>query len=104
MGYQEMKEDFSTEHATWIIAYCIDTDSFFCTNQRYFFWEHDKKFESEQDAIQYFKNNLDEFITARNEIAENCGGIRKDGMIFLENTKERWTDRKLPDTMIKESV
>ena len=45
MGYQEIKENFSTEHATWIIAYCIDADSFFCTNQRYFFWEHDKEFE-----------------------------------------------------------
>ena len=29
MEFQEIKERFSTEHATWIIAYCIDTDSFF---------------------------------------------------------------------------
>lgn len=90
MSYIEIKEKFSTEYPTWIIGYCIDTDSFFCTNQRCFFWEYDKEFESEQEAIQYFKNHVYEFVVVRNEIAETCGGIRKDGMIFLENTKERW--------------
>ncbi len=90
MEFQEIKERFSTEHATWIIAYCIDTDSFFCTNQRYFFWEHDKEFKSEKEAIYYFKNHIDEFVIVRNKMAETCGGIRKDEMIFLENTKERW--------------
>lgn len=90
MSYVEVKESFSKEYPTWIIGYCIDTDSFFCTNQRCFFWEHDKEFESEELGVQYFKEHLEEFVTARNEIAETCGGIRKNGMIFLENTKERW--------------
>ena len=32
--YQELKgnENFSDKYATWIIAYCLDTDSFFATN------------------------------------------------------------------------
>lgn len=29
MSYVETKENFSTEYPTWIIGYCIDTDSFF---------------------------------------------------------------------------
>ena len=37
MEFQEIKERFSTEHATWIIAYCIDTDSFFLYESEIFF-------------------------------------------------------------------
>lgn len=38
--YQKLKgnENFSDKYATWIIAYCLDTDSFFATNKRHFFW------------------------------------------------------------------
>ena len=37
--YQELKgnENFSDKYAMWIITYCLDTDSFFATNQRHFF-------------------------------------------------------------------
>lgn len=36
--YQKLKgnENFSDKYATWIIAYCLDTDSFFATNKRHF--------------------------------------------------------------------
>ncbi len=36
--YQELKgdENFSDKYTTWVIAYCLDTDSFFVTNQRHF--------------------------------------------------------------------
>lgn len=86
----ENNENFSDTFPTWIIAYCIDTDSFFCTNQRYFFLEYNIEFQNENDAINYFRNNINKFKEIRNEIADNCGGIQKDGCIYLENTKERW--------------
>ena len=28
--------DFSTKFSTYIIAYCLDTNSWFCTNERFF--------------------------------------------------------------------
>lgn len=36
--YQELKgnENFSDKYATWIIAYCLDTDSFFCNESKTF--------------------------------------------------------------------
>ena len=61
--YQELKgnENFSDKYATWVIAYCLDTDSFFATNQRHFFWEYNDEFQCENDAVNYFRNHLDEF-------------------------------------------
>lgn len=51
--YQELKgdENFSDKYATWVIAYCLDTDSFFVTNQRHFFWEYNDEFQCENDAV-----------------------------------------------------
>lgn len=90
--YRELKgnENFSDKYPTWIIAYCLDTDSFFATNQRHFFWEYDDEFQCENDAINYFRNHLNEFRNARKEILNNCGGWSIDKDLFLENTKERF--------------
>lgn len=90
--YKELKknESFSDTFSTWIIAYCLDTDSFFCTNQRFFWWEYDKEFETEDLAIQYFTTHISEFRKIRNEFADKYGGIRKDDFLFLYNTREKW--------------
>ena len=61
-------ENFSKPYSTWIIAYCLDTNSFFATNQRHFFWEYENEFSGENDAISYFKTHLDEFWEIRNGI------------------------------------
>jgi len=90
--YQELKgnENFSDKYATWIIAYCLDTDSFFVTNQRHFFWEYHDEFQCENDAVNYFRNHLNEFRNVRKEILSHCGGWSIDKDLFLENTKERF--------------
>lgn len=92
--YQELKgnENFSDKYATWIIAYCLDTDSFFATNQRHFFWEYNDEFQCESDAVNYFRNHLDEFRNVRKEILSHCGGWSIDKDLFLENTKERFSN------------
>lgn len=92
--YQELKgnENFSDKYATWIIAYCLDTDSFFATNKRHFFWEYNDEFQCENDAVNYFRNHLDEFRDARKEILSHCGGWSIDKDLFLENTKERFSN------------
>lgn len=88
--YKELNKDenFSKSYPTWIIAYCLDTNSFFVTNQRHFFWEYDNEFLSENDAVNYFKIHLDEFWEIRNEILKLTGGWNINSDLYLENTKE----------------
>ena len=88
--YKELSKDenFSKSYQTWIIAYCLDSNSFFATNKRYFFWEHEREFESEDDAINYFREHLEEFHEIRNEILSSTGGWNKNSDLYLENTRE----------------
>ena len=88
--YKKLKdnESFSDTYATWIIAYCLDTDSFFATSQRHFYWEYNDEFQCENDAIKYFRNNLNEFWNARKDILSHAGGWSIDRDLFLENRKE----------------
>jgi hypothetical protein len=73
---------------TYIIAYCPDTDSFFVTNERYFFWESKEKFVNEEAGITYFKNNINKFKEIREDILQKTGGWNVNRKFVLENTKE----------------
>lgn len=90
--FKELKdtEDFSKTYSTWIIAYCLDSNSFFATNERYFFLEHEREFECENDAVNYFREHLKEFYEIRNEILSSTGGWNVNSELYLENTKERF--------------
>ena len=90
--YKELNKDenFSKHYSTWIIAYCLDSNSFFASNERYFFWEHEKEFECEDDAVNYFREHLEKFYKIRNEILSSAGGWSKNSDLFLENTRERF--------------
>lgn len=57
--YEEVPEgyDFNTIFPTYIIAFCPDTDSWFVTNKRFFWYEYQKEFETEEEGIDFFKNN-----------------------------------------------
>lgn len=96
--YQELKgnENFSDIYATWVIAYCLDTDSFFATNQRHFFWEYNDEFQCENDAIYYFRNHLEEFRNARKEILSNCGGWSIDKDLNIESQGDLFEDLLKP--------
>ena len=83
-------DNFSDAFPTWIIAYCLDTDFFFVTNQRYFFWEYSTEFQSEDEAVDFFKNHLNVFRDKRKEILSSSGGWDVNAGLFLENTKERF--------------
>lgn len=82
--YTEIKEPYSTKKGTYIIAFCPDTDSFFITNERHFYYEHEKDFESERQAIEYFKTNGNEFIPIRNKLMQEMGQ-RNQNHVYLEN-------------------
>lgn len=70
------------KYPTWIIAFCPDTNSFFVTNERYFFWESEEEFDSEEAGINYFENHIQRFLTVANlrDYTER---------IWLENT-QKW--------------
>ena len=93
--YKELSkdEDFSKSYSTWIIAYCLDTNSFFATNQRHFFWEYDIEFSCENDAISYFKTHLDEFLEIRNGILSSTGGWNTNSDLYFENLRESFKIR-----------
>ena len=94
MGYVEMPPDAMQPHDTWIIAFCPDTNSFFATNQRAYFWEAEEEFDTEDDAVYYFSNNTDYFIDIENEIMSQCVcGWKKVDSVYFENTNSlhfRW--------------
>lgn len=77
--------DFSTEFPTWIIAYCPDTDSWFCTNKRFFYFEYPEEFQCENDAISYFQNHVSDFIKLERELYP-----KRTNSVFLENTRDRY--------------
>lgn len=79
--------DFNTEFPTWIIAYCPDTDSWFCTNRRFFYYEYQKEFQCEADAIEYFRNNVPDFF----DISRMFHHFSRTSDVFLENIGEKWT-------------
>lgn len=78
--YREMSPDAMQPHNTWIIAFCPDATSFFVTDQRAFYWEFEKEFDSEQDGVRYFEDNVQYFINVANEMIYT-------ERIWLENTQ-----------------
>ena len=73
--YRIMPPDNMQSQDTWIIAFCPDSNSFFVTNQRAFYWEYQKKFESEKSAIEYFESNVDYFLGVNDEIMSEIGAV-----------------------------
>ena len=90
--YKEMPPDAMQPHDTWIIAFCPDTDLFFVTNQRAFYWESEEEFESEETGIHYFEHHVQYFIDIENElmapILPILYGRKTVDKIFLENTNK----------------
>lgn len=82
-----MEVDFSTEFPTWILAYCVDTNSWFCTNKRFFYYEYPVEFESEEEGISYFKNHITEFFELSREMYP-----KRTNNTFFENTMEEFTE------------
>lgn len=79
------KCDFNTKFSTWIIVYCVDTNSWFCTNQRFFYYEYLAEFKCEDDAVNYFKNHIHEFVKLNLKMFPN-----KIDSVFLENTRQEY--------------
>lgn len=87
--YREAPADFMQPHDTWIIAFCPDTDSFFATNQRAFFWETEEEFNTEQDAIYYFERHIKYFVDIENDFMCRIVYNWNSNKVYLENT-DKW--------------
>ena len=89
MSYVELPEgyDFNTEFDTYVIALSPDTASWFVTNKRFFYFEYDKEFATEQEGIDFFKENWKIFY----DIEKNIGYYKPsylENSVYLENTRE----------------
>ena len=77
---------YTKKYPTYIIAYEPQSDIFFITNERNFYYEYDKEFENKKEAFNYFKNNYLEFIKIRNVNQQIMGQpISNKITIDLEN-------------------
>lgn len=87
--YEELPSgmDFSTEFPTYILAFCPDTDSWFATNQRFFYYEYPMDFPNEEAAIGYFKRNPDVFLKLEHDMEVYRPSFRAGG-VLLDNTNE----------------
>ena len=85
---EELINGFGKEYNTYIIGYCPDTDSFFATNQRMFFWESEEEFASEREAVDFFEANIQKFVILKNEILNNVifGYTPIHYKVWLDNT------------------
>ena len=83
MAYVSLPDgaNFNDEFDTYIIAFCPDTDTFFITNQIYFYWESDKEFNTYNEAYNYFISHLTYFRDIRNK----CGDPFWRDTVWLED-------------------
>ena len=79
--------NFDTVFNTYILAFCPDTDSWFATNQRFFYYEYQKEFKSESEAIEYFKNNPNIFLEQEERMKVYRPTFYAEG-VYLDNIKE----------------
>lgn len=79
--------DFNTEFKTYIIAFCPDTDSWFVTNKRFFYYEYDKEFDTEEEGIKFFKDNPKIFYDEEIKMNAYRPSFRKNG-VWLDNIND----------------
>lgn len=79
--------DFNTTFPTWIIAFCPDTDSWFVTNQRFFYYEYEKEFATKGEGIAFFKNNPNIFYEKELQMKVYRPSFYQGG-VFLDDINE----------------
>lgn len=89
--YVEYKECFNKEYETWVIAFCPDTAEFFATNKRGFFWQLNREFNTEKEAVNYFESHVLDFISIQNDIMkEIIYGYNFNDYVWLDNTSKKY--------------
>lgn len=78
-------DDICKKFDTYIIAYTPDCDAWFVTNERYFFYEYESEFKTEQDAIDYFEHYSFLFLQISKQII-----YKYNKFVFLLNNKNEY--------------
>ena len=79
--------DFNTKFETYIIAFCPDLDSWFVTNKRFFYYEYEKEFKTEEEGVKFFKANPKLFYDEEIRMNVYKPSFYENG-VWLDNTKE----------------
>lgn len=79
---------FTKKYPTYVITYEPQSDMFFITNERCFYYEYDKEFQDKKEAFDYFKNNYLEFIKIRNVSQQIAGQPISSKIIIALNNNE----------------
>jgi len=73
MSYVEINEPFNTKYDTYIIGYCVDTNEWFITDERHWFFQFDEEFDTYENAYQWFVDNVQIISDKQVEILKSCG-------------------------------
>lgn len=79
--------DFSTKFDTYIIAFCPDTDSWFVTDKRFFYYAYEKEFQTKKEGIDFFKKNPKIFYNEETRMKVYRPSFREDG-VWLDDINE----------------
>ena len=92
IAYSTVDSDsFNKHYDTWIIAYCPDTDEFFATDQRFFFWETEETYKTKEDAINCFESHISYFLNIKNKILSGfIYGYEPQDYVWLSNTMKKY--------------
>ena len=73
LTHKETHSGWNKQFDTYIIAFCPDIDLWSVTSQRCFYYEYEKEFNTEAEAVQYFYENLDIFGRIEVELMKDMG-------------------------------
>jgi hypothetical protein len=82
MSYVKVYGDFNKEFNTYVIAYCVDTNSWFITKQRYWYFQFDNEFNTYNEALEFFGSNQDMILDQQHKMEQTYKPSTK---VILEN-------------------
>lgn len=76
MGYKTVPQrmSFDTEFNTYVIAMCPDTNGWFTTNNRFWYYQYPLEFKTNDEAIKYFIEHKRKF----HKIHKKIMGFKKE--------------------------
>ena len=101
MGYVRLadNEDFSDKYDTYIIGYCYDYDgAYFISNERHYYYEFPKEFNTKAEAIDFFKKNLDFFFDL------NISMGNDNSFYFFDEGKRYIRDNRYNSSLLNDVV
>lgn len=87
VNYISIPDDICKEFDAYVIAYTPEIDSWFVTNERYFYYEYESEFKTEKDAIDYFEQYSFLFLQISKQLLSRFS-FKYDKFVHLLNNSE----------------